>query len=249
MRSTCTLSVRMSGNAFVGFPNVSGSSYMPTDMPFAPMAEGAARRAAASAIAAASRARPRNARPPARRADAERPAQACLELDLGLPAEDLLRPGDVGLTLLGVVLWQSLVDDLAGRPGQAEDRLGELEDRELARVAEVHGEVLVARGEREETAHQVVDVAEAPRLRAVAEDRERLARERLAQEGRDRAPVVRAHPRPVRVEDAHDRRVDALLAVIGHREGLGVALRFVVHTARPDGVDVAPVRLRLRVHE
>jgi hypothetical protein len=33
----------------------------------------------------------------------------------------------------------------------------------------------------------------------------------------------------------------------GH--GLRVALRLVVHPPRSDGVDVAPVRLRLRVHE
>ena len=100
----------------------------------------------------------------------------------------------------------------------------------------------------DQAADQVVDVAEAPRLGAVAEDGDRLALHRLAHERWDRAAVVGAHPRPVGVEDADDRGVDALLAVIGHRQRLGVALRLVVDTAGADRVDMAPVGLRLRMH-
>ena len=96
-------------------------------------------------------------------------------------------------------------------------------------------------------ADQVVDVAERARLAAVAEDRDRPVLQRLAQERRDRAAVVRAHPRAVGVEDPDDRRVDALLAVVGHRQRLGVALGLVVDAARADRVDVAPVVLGLRV--
>jgi hypothetical protein len=44
-----------------------------------------------------------------------------------------------------------------------------------------------------------------------------------------------------------DRRVHALLAVVGHRQRLGVALGLVVDAARADRVDVAPVGLGLRV--
>ena len=40
-----------------------------------------------------------------------------------------------------------------------------------------------------------------------------------------------------------------MLAVIGHRHRLGEALGLVVAAARADGVDVAPVFLRLRMHE
>ena len=58
---------------------------------------------------------------------------------------------------------------------------------------------------------------------------------------------MRAHPRAVRVEDAHDGAVDALLAVVGHRQRLGVALGLVVDAARADRVHVAPVALRLRM--
>ena len=99
-----------------------------------------------------------------------------------------------------------------------------------------------------EAADQVVDVAEGAGLRAVAEDGQRLVLERLADEGRDRAPVVGAHARAVGVEDPGDAGVHALLAVVGHHERLGVALRLVVDAAGADRVHVAPVGLRLRVH-
>ena len=127
--------------------------------------------------------------------------------------------------------------------------LRHLEQRHLVRVADVHRLVHARLHQQHEPADQVVDVTERARLRAVAEHRQRLVGQRLRQEGRDRAAVVRPHPRPVGVEDPDDARVHALLAVVGHRQRLGVALRLVVDAARADRVHVAPVRLRLRVHE
>src|SRR5581483_11294946 len=110
---------------------------------------------------------------------AQQPAEALFETDLRLPAEQLFRPGDVRAALLRVVDRQRLEDDLAARPRQALDRLRQLEQRALLGVADVDGQVLVALREQHDAADQVVDVAEAARLRAVAVDRERLARERL----------------------------------------------------------------------
>ena len=174
--------------------------------------------------------------------------EAVVERDLRLPAEQLAGARDVGLALLRVVGRQRLVDDLAAAAPDLDHLLGQLEQGELLRVADVHRHVLAALGQQDQPADQVVDVTEAPRLRSVAEDGERLLLHRLADEGRDRATVVGAHPRAVGVEDPDDRRVHALLAVVGHRQRLGVALRLVVHAARADRVHVAPVRLRLRVH-
>src|SRR5919197_314139 len=179
----------------------------------------------------------------------EHPSEPLLQLDLRLPTENLLRPCDVRLADLRIVDRERLVDDLARRAGHAEDRLRELVERELARVPDVDGQVLSALGEQDEPANQVVDVAEAPRLRALAEDGDRLALERLPHERRDGAPVVRAHTRSVGVEDPDDAGVDALMAVVGHRERLRVPLRLVVDAARPDGIDVSPIALRLRMDE
>ena len=107
--------------------------------------------------------------------------------------------------------------------------------------------MLARLGERDHAPDQVVDVSRTSASGCRPEDRDRPVRERLAQEGRDRAAVMRAHPRAVRVEDPHDRRVHALLAVVGHRQRLRVALGLVVDAARADRVDVAPVAPRLRM--
>src|SRR5919201_4339140 len=93
-------------------------------------------------------------------------AQTLLELDLGLPAEHLARARDVRLPYLGIVHRQRLVDDLALRASDPEDGLRELEDGELVRVAEVDRQMLTALGEEDDASDQVVDVAEAARLRA-----------------------------------------------------------------------------------
>src|SRR3954452_18217265 len=57
--------------------------------------------------------------------------QAFLELDLGLPAEDVPGQGDVGLAHLRVVGRQRLVDDLGLRSRHLDHRLGQLQQREL----------------------------------------------------------------------------------------------------------------------
>ena len=82
-------------------------------------------------------------------------------------------------------------------PVEADHGLGQLEDRELTRVADVHRQVLARLGEQDQTADQVVDVTEAPCLRPVAVDRDRLLGERLTEEVRHRATVVLSHSRPV----------------------------------------------------
>src|SRR4029078_263664 len=74
-------------------------------------------------------------------------AQPLVQLDLRLPAEDLACTRDVRLAHLGVVDRQRLAQELAGRPSRRQNGLGELEDRVLARVADVHGQVLAGLGE------------------------------------------------------------------------------------------------------
>src|SRR5205807_683049 len=107
---------------------------------------------------------------------------------------------DIGLAHLRIVDRQRLEDDLALRAGDAHDGLGELEERELLRVADVHGQMLAALGEQDETANEIVDVTEAARLRSVAEDGERLVRRRPR--SWTRAGSARASTSPARVRCA-----------------------------------------------
>src|SRR5215813_4589970 len=123
------------------------------------VAAGTQRPAAAARVAA----RTRHGLDTDRRPSQHAP-EPVFELDLRLPAEQLAGAGDVGLADLRVVDGQRLVDDLAARAGHLEDGLGQLQDRDLPRVADVHREVLAALREQDEPADEVVDVAEAPGL-------------------------------------------------------------------------------------
>ncbi len=129
-------------------------------------------------------------------AHADRPA--------GLPVEGRLGACRVGAALLRVVLGEALMDDVdAAGSGDAvsalyvlddiADELSKLEDGELVAVAEVDGARLGRVHERDEAVHEVVDVLERARLRAVAVDGQVLPAQRLHDEVGDDAPVVRVH--------------------------------------------------------
>ena len=125
----------------------------------------------------------------------------------------------------------------------------QLKHGELAGVANVDRPAEIVR--RIHHAHhafdQVVDVLEAACLGAVAVDSDVVAGEGLDDEVGDHAAVVLVHARAVGVEDADDLDADAVLTVIIHAERFGGALALVVAGADADRVDVAPIRLRLRV--
>src|SRR3954465_1071862 len=116
--------------------------------------------------------------------------QPLLELDFRLPAQHLPGSGDVGLANLWIVDRKGLVPDLALRRGHSDNSLREFQNRKLLGIAEVDRQVLTALGEQVQAADQVVDVTEAPRLLALAEDGDGRVLQRLPGEGRDRAPVV-----------------------------------------------------------
>src|SRR5215213_2818690 len=67
-------------------------------------------------------------------------AQSLVETHLGFPPEYLLCPGDVGLAYFGVVDGEGFVDDLAAAAPDLEHFLGQLEQGELLRVADVDGQ-------------------------------------------------------------------------------------------------------------
>src|SRR5256884_8714251 len=166
-----------------------------------------------------------------------------------LPAEGRGGPAGLRLADLWIVRRERPKDDLTPGAGEAEDALGELEERHLLWVAEVDRIVHGRPHEAPEAVDQVGDVLERARLRAVAEDGQWLAGERLRDERGNRAPVVDPHGRAKGVEDAGDPRVHAGGAVVGRRDRLGEGLPLVVTPARADRVHIAPVVLALRVDE
>src|ERR687896_355916 len=64
------------------------------------------------------------------------PTEPVVERDVRLPAQNLLRARDVGLPDLRIVDRQRLEDDLAAAAPDLEHLLGQLEQRELLRVAD-----------------------------------------------------------------------------------------------------------------
>ena len=57
-------------------------------------------------------------------------------------------------------------------------------------VAEVHGIAFGGLHEAVQAIHQIADVTEAARLRTIAENRHRLATQRLVEKSRDHAAIV-----------------------------------------------------------
>ena len=125
--------------------------------------------------------------------------------------------------------------------------MGEFEDGDLVLVPDVHRIVLAGPHEPHDAFHEVLVVAETAGLPPLPEDRQRFSPKRLGDEGRRDAAVRGAHPGTVGVEDPDDPRVDSVFTVVGHGQGLREALGLVVDPPDADGIDVAPVTLRLGV--
>ena len=107
--------------------------------------------------------------------------------------------------------------------------------------------MLAALGETEEALHFVFHITEAAGLSAVAINGQVFAAQRLFHEVGDHAAVIQLHTRAVSIEDAHDARVHAVVAVVSHGHGFGKTLGLVINRARTDGIDVAPISLFLRM--
>ncbi len=167
-----------------------------------------------------------------------RACDAFFERDFGLEIKDFSRLFEVGSALSRIVLRERSMFDGDVSSEHASHRLCELEHRELVLGADVDGtDFGGVLHEREEASEEVVDVAEATCLTAVAIHREGLVAQRLHDEVAHDASIVWIHPRAVRIEDAHDAGIDVATAVKVHHEALGGALAFVVASAGADGID------------
>src|SRR5262249_3659957 len=166
-----------------------------------------------------------------------------------LPSQHLICPCDVGPAGLRIVHRQWAVFDLAAASGQPQDQLREFENGHLVRIADVDRLVELHVHQPPYSFDQVVDVLEASRLAAFAEDRQRLAVQSLIDERRDHTAIVDSISFAIGVEDANDADINPVLAVVGHRHRLGEALSLVVYAAGAYWVDVAPVLFVLRVHQ
>src|SRR3954469_24560224 len=86
----------------------------------------------------------------------DRPPQPLAQLHRGFPAEQLTRERDVRLADLRIVGGKRLEDDLRARARDLDHGLGQLEERELVRVADVHGLVHTGFGEPDDPVDEVI---------------------------------------------------------------------------------------------
>src|ERR1700732_1929532 len=91
-------------------------------------------------------------------------------------------------------------------------------------------------------------MAKRSRLLAGPVDGNLFAVKRLNDEIRNYAPVILEHTRSVSIKDPSDASVDLVLPVIIHHQGFGDSLALVVTGTNPDGIHVAPILFRLRMH-
>ena len=165
-----------------------------------------------------------------------------------LPSKYSTGDGDVGLALGGIVLGQFVPDNFRGRTSGFEHYLGQFEHGEFDGIADVHGSAVLGPEQAVDSGDEIVDVAEAAGLGAVAVHGEWFAGEGLVHEVGDDATVVGLHAGAVRIEDTQEAKVEPVVAFVCGADRFTVTLRLVVDRARADRVDVAPVRLGLRVH-
>jgi len=139
--------------------------------------------------------------------------------------------------------------DRGGAPRQAENSLRQFHDGGFFGVSKVYrpGEVLRSVHKGNKALHHVIHIAEAAGLSTVAIDRQRPVLQRLDDKIAYDPAVIDVHVGAVGVEDPGHLDIDLVLTVIIEAEGLGAALTFVVARSQSDGIDVSPIRLRLRM--
>src|ERR1017187_8907239 len=90
------------------------------------------------------------------------------QLHFRLPLQDFPGLGDVGLALFRIVLRQRLEHNFALRLGGLDDFFGELHHRHFARIADVHGQIVVAHHQTINAFDQIRSEEHTSRLRALA---------------------------------------------------------------------------------
>lgn len=170
-----------------------------------------------------------------------------LELDAGLPMEERLGFGDVRAALLGVVGRERLEDNGGGRACEGDDLVGELENAEFGRIADVDGTRFGGIHEANGHFDEVVDIAKRAGLGTIPIDSERLIVERLHDEIGDNAAIVGVHTGSVGVENAGKADGNLVGSMVVKKERLCTPLAFIVARTVPDWVYVAPVVLFLGV--
>ena len=119
-------------------------------------------------------------------------------------------------------------------------------DREFDGVGDVDRAKVIAIHQADHALDQIIHVAIAARMAAIAIEDERFAAQVLHNEVAHHAAIIRQHAQPIGVEDPHHPDLHAVHA-LAITEGFGDALAFVVTAAEADRVHAAAIALQQRM--
>ena len=157
-------------------------------------------------------------------------SKSLLERNDRFPPKRALGQGNIWLALTRIILRQGLIDDFGVRPGQRDNRLGQVPDRVLCGIAEVDGSHHGVRGVHQlnEAVDQVINEAERAGLASVTVKGYGLTTQCLHDKVRNDPPIVRMHAWAVCIEDARYTYIQAMLPVIIEEQRFGTAFAFVI---------------------
>lgn len=181
-----------------------------------------------------------------------RTIQAIFETYRRLPsAQFLARQVYIGLPLMRVVGRQRLEYDTRMRTREPQHHLGKFEHRKLAGVAYVDRpcKIVVGMHHTHHPLYQVVNILEAACLHSIAVYRYIFAPQCLHNKVRYHATVLRVHVGTVGIEYAYNLDAYIILPVIVHKKRFGATLPLIITRADAYGIDIAPVRLYLRMYK
>ena len=168
-----------------------------------------------------------------------------------LPAQELLRFGNIGAAAFRIVDAARFEDDGRGRVAQGDDGLRKFKYGMFVGITEIDD---LTRGKgfehcQYQSLYQVTDVTDAARFAAVSIDGQGFVLQRLGDEVGNHAPIIGLAIGAIGVEDTHDASVELVLSIVLHGQGFAESFAFVIAGSRPDGVHIAPVVLALRVYQ
>jgi len=166
-----------------------------------------------------------------------------------LPTEKFPRARNVGTPPGRVILGQRMINDLGAGRHHVNDHFGELIDRELSRISDIDWHLRIFRRihERCQPSHKVADIAKGPRLLAAPINGQRLAGNCLNDKIGYDPTVCGLHARAVSVENPDHPRIHAMSTQEVEAKRFSRPFSFIVASAGPGAIDIAPVVLPLRM--
>ncbi|BAS71812.1 Os01g0315850, partial [Oryza sativa Japonica Group] len=177
--------------------------------------------------------------------------KALTQGNLGLPAQELFRTGDVRLALVWIIRSVRTELNASIRINGVLDNLSQLQHGELTRITQVKWSYVLPFHQAHQPFHQIRDILKAPSLLAITIDSQRFLPHDgyLSNKVADNTAIINAHARTICVKNPSNPNLKVGTTVVIHGQRFSCALALIIAASNTNGVDIAPVSLHLRVLE